>query len=70
MSGLLDTHILSELRKGPRADPSVLAWFRPIDDAALYTCVRGVEELHRGVAPLQRRDRVRPVDAAIATRET
>jgi predicted nucleic acid-binding protein len=35
MSDLIDTNVLSELRKHNNADPNVLRWFEPIKATAL-----------------------------------
>jgi hypothetical protein len=42
VSYLLDTNVLSELRKGPRGHPHVAAWFAPVPDHAIYLSPRGV----------------------------
>lgn len=57
MSYLLDTNVVSELRKGRRADKHVQAWFRGVDDDALFLSVLVVGELRRGVENIRRRDR-------------
>lgn len=56
MPYLLDTNVLSELRKGLRAAPSVRAWLDDVEDHALHTSVLVVGELRRGVESLRRRD--------------
>lgn len=56
MKFLVDTNVLSELRKGPRANPRVLGWFQSVDDAALYLSVLVIGELRQGVERLRRRD--------------
>lgn len=56
MSFLVDTNVLSELRKGPRANARVLSWFRSVDDAALHLSVLVIGELRQGVERLRRRD--------------
>ncbi len=56
MSYLLDTNVVSELRKGSRADKSVRAWFRGVDDESLFLSVLVVGELRRGVESIRRRD--------------
>ena len=56
MRFLVDTNVLSELRKGPRANPRVLGWFRSVDDAALHLSVLVIGELRQGVERLRRRD--------------
>ena len=57
MTGLLlDTNVLSELRKGARANPHVRAWLDAADDNALFTSVLVVGEIRRGIETLRRRD--------------
>lgn len=57
MSGyLLDTNVLSELRKGPRANAAVLEWFDSCDDDDIWTSVLVIGELRRGVELVRRRD--------------
>lgn len=56
MRFLIDTNVLSELRKGPRANARVRDWFGSVDDAALYLSVLVVGELRQGVERLRRRD--------------
>ncbi len=53
---LLDTNVVSELRKGHRANAGVLAWIAPIDDAALFLSVVVTGELRQGVERLRLRD--------------
>lgn len=56
MSYLLDTNVISELRKGQRADAGVLAWLGSVPEAELYLSVLVVGELRQGVERLRRRD--------------
>lgn len=49
MSFLVDTNIVSEIRKGPRADRNVSAWFAAVPDAKLYLSVLALGEIRRGV---------------------
>ena len=56
MSFLLDTNVISELRKGPRADPRVLEWFEGIAEEEIHLSVLVVGELRRGVERLRARD--------------
>lgn len=58
MSYLLDSNVVSEVRKGERADPRVRAWFAGVDDADLYLSVLTLGEIRRGIEAIQRRDRV------------
>jgi predicted nucleic acid-binding protein len=53
---LLDTNVLSELRKGPRANPHVAAWFAPVPDHAIYLSVLVIGEIRRGIEHLRSRD--------------
>lgn len=58
MSYLLDTNVISELRKPrERADPNVLAWAdaRPMSD--LWLSVITIMEVEIGVGRVERRDR-------------
>jgi toxin FitB len=53
---LLDTNVLSELRKGPRGHPYVTAWFAPIPDHAIYLSVLVIGEIRRGIERIRSRD--------------
>jgi predicted nucleic acid-binding protein len=53
---LVDTNVLSELRKGTRANAKVRRWFESVDDAALYLSVLVIGELRQGIERLRRRD--------------
>lgn len=58
MSYLLDTDVVSELRKRPdRVDPGVLDWARGQPAADLYISVVTILEIELGVARVERRDR-------------
>lgn len=56
MSWLVDTNVLSELRKGPRANNGVRAWFADARDDELYTSVLVLGEVRRGIESIRRRD--------------
>ena len=56
MRYLLDTNVISELRKGSRADSRVAAWFGDVPEDALYLSVLVVGEIRRGVESIRRRD--------------
>lgn len=57
MSGyLLDTNVVSEFRKGHRADAVVRRWFDEHRDAEFWLSVLVVGELRRGVELIARRD--------------
>lgn len=50
---LLDTNVLSEVHKGERADPGVVAWFRDQPDRSLHISVLSVGEIRRGILLVQ-----------------
>ena len=56
MSWLVDTNILSELRKGDRTDPGVRAWFAEAREEELFTSVLVLGEIRRGIESIRRRD--------------
>lgn len=56
MKFLLDTNVVSELRKGDRADPGVTDWFSSVDSSDLALSVLVLGEMEVGVARLERRD--------------
>jgi toxin FitB len=56
LSYLLDTNIISELRKGDRADANVRAWFSELTDEEIYLSVLTIGEIRRGVENVRRRD--------------
>lgn len=56
MSYLLDTNVLSELRKGDRADPHVVDWFGGLADEEIYLSVLTIGEVRRGIESVRRRD--------------
>lgn len=56
MSYLLDTNIISELRKRERAEPSVSHWFDGLADQEIYLSVLTIGEIRRGVENVRRRD--------------
>lgn len=58
MMYLLDTNVISELRKqgSGKADATVVAWVKSIPVDALYVSVISVMELEMGVLSIQRKD--------------
>jgi predicted nucleic acid-binding protein len=56
LSYLLDTNVISELRKGERADPSVSIWFAGLADEEIFLSALTIGEIRRGVESLRRRD--------------
>lgn len=53
---LLDTNVLSELRKGERANEGVRAWYAGVDGRLLWLSVLVMGEIRRGIESLRRRD--------------
>jgi len=53
---LIDTNVVSELRKGARADAGVRAWFEQHSTDSLWLSVLVIGELRRGVELLRRRE--------------
>lgn len=49
MSYLIDTNIISEVRKGERCDPNVAAWWESIEDAEVYLSVLVLGEIRKGI---------------------
>ena len=64
MTFLLDTNVVSEIRK-PQPNPNVQAWLASVPEADLYLSVLVVGEVRQGVERLRRRDpaRVAPYEA-------
>ena len=56
MSFLLDTNVISEIRKGPRADQGVQRWFEGVADDELFLSVLVLGEIRRGVEAKRARD--------------
>ena len=56
MSLLLDTNVVSELRKGARAHPRVRVWFESVADTDLHLSVLVVGELRRGIERVRAKD--------------
>jgi toxin FitB len=56
MSFLLDTNVLSELRKRRSADPQVRAWYGTVQDSELFTSVLVIGEIRRGIELKRRTD--------------
>ncbi len=58
MMFVLDTHVVSELRKvrAGKADAAVAAWAQSVDAADLYVSAITILELELGVLAIERRD--------------
>src|SRR6201993_1208119 len=53
---ILDTNIVSELRKGKKADRNVRVWAQTLPAASLYLSVVSILELEMGILLVERRD--------------
>ena len=53
---LLDTNVLSELRRADRADARVAAWARSVDHLQFYLSAMTILEIEAGTLLLARRD--------------
>jgi toxin FitB len=53
---LIDTNVISELRKADLADPGVAIWFAALDDGEIYLSVLTLGEIRRGIDSIRRRD--------------
>ncbi len=56
MSYLLDTNVISELRKGKRADANLTAWFAEVAEEGIFLSVLTIGEIRRGIENVRRRD--------------
>jgi hypothetical protein len=56
VSYLIDTNVISELRKGGRADARVLRWYESVADSDLYLSVLVLGEIRRGLERTRSRD--------------
>lgn len=56
MSYLLDTNVISELRKGPRCNEHVAAWFAHVPEREIYLSALVIGEIRRGIERIRVRD--------------
>jgi toxin FitB len=54
---LIDTNVISELRKGARADRRVVDWFAGLAEDDLYLSVLTIGEIRKGIERIRLRDR-------------
>jgi predicted nucleic acid-binding protein len=53
---LVDTNIISEVRKGPRCHPAVAAWWACVNDRDLFLSTLTIGEIRKGVEGVRARD--------------
>jgi hypothetical protein len=56
LSYLVDTNVVSELRKRQRCDPGVAEWFAHVPAEDLYLSVLTLGEIRKGIESIRRRD--------------
>ena len=56
MTFLIDTNIISEVRKGGRGNPTVAAWWNGVDEDDLWLSSLVLGEIRKGVELVRRRD--------------
>ena len=56
MSYLIDTNIISEVRKGTRCDAHVAEWWRDVPEEDLWLSALVLGEIRKGVELARRRD--------------
>ena len=49
MNYLIDTNIISEVRKGAKCDRNVATWYNSIGDADIYLSVLVLGEIRKGM---------------------
>ena len=59
MNYLIDTNIISELRKGDRCDPNLAAWYASIDEGTIYLSVLVLGEIRKGIEKARLNDPAR-----------
>jgi predicted nucleic acid-binding protein len=56
VSYLVDTNVISEVRKGSRCDPAVAAWWAEVPATEIFLSVLTIGEIRKGIENLRRRD--------------
>jgi toxin FitB len=66
---LIDTNIISEIRKGRRCDPNVAAWYASLDDSDIYLSVLVLGEIRKGIERARQHDpsRARTLEIWLST---
>jgi predicted nucleic acid-binding protein len=57
MNVLVDTNVISELKRGRSAAPRVVAWFAALSPESIFTSVIVLGEIRRGIELVTRRDK-------------
>ncbi len=56
MKYLVDTNVISEIRKGNRCNPGVSAWYATVTDGDLFLSVLVLGEIRKGLELIRARD--------------
>lgn len=59
MTWLVDTNVISEIRKGPRCHPSVASWWAAVEDRDLFLSALTLGEIRKGIESVRPRDPVK-----------
>lgn len=62
MTYLIDTNVISEVRKGARCDARVAAWYASISDDALFLSTLVLGEIRKGIELARPRDAAKAAD--------
>jgi len=62
LSFVLDTNVVSEARKGARADEGVMRWLSSVAPEDLYLSVLVIGEIRQGIEGLRSRDPIQAVN--------
>lgn len=60
MGYLIDTNVLSEMRKGKRGNPQLVAWTARAPQREMFLSVLVIGEVRRGIEGVRRRRAQRP----------
>ena len=56
MTWLIDTNVISEVRKGPRCHPAVAAWWAGVEDRDVFLSALTLGEIRKGIEAVRPRD--------------
>ena len=56
MTWLVDTNVISEVRKGPRCHSAVAAWWSSVEDRDIFLSTLTIGEIRKGVEAVRARD--------------
>ena len=60
---LLDTNVVSEVRKGRRSDPSVSNWYTGVGESQFFISSLTIGEIRRGIELVRRRGDIEQAEA-------